>query len=139
MAATVAPNEILTVEQVARMMQVTPRTIRNRINRGLLPARKMVNGKDWRIRRVDVDAMLQEPPARHAVPIDTSYRPRLIDRLGTADGRARARAVLAALGEDRDEAEQKASWAQLQQALEQRTMQFRRWNVESGERQDKAE
>ena len=138
MSILIAADDVLTVEQVARIMQVTLRTIRNRIKNGLLPGRKMVNGKSWRVRRADVDAMLQVPA--HSEGAGTaSYRPPLVDRLGTPEGRAHARAVLAGLGEDRDEAEQQASWAQLQQALEQRPMQFRRWNVETGEGQDEAE
>ena len=138
MSTLIAADDILTVEQVAQMMQVTPRTIRNKIKNGLLPGRKMVNGKSWRVRRADVDAMLQVP-AQSGGTDTTSYRSPLVDRLGTPEGRAHARAVLAGLGEDRDEAEQQASWAQLQQALEQRPVQFRRWNVEIGERQDDAE
>ena len=139
MSVLTTAEDLLTVEQVAQMMQVTPRTIRNRINSGLLPGRKMVNGKDWRVRRADVESLFRQVPAQDGAAAVGSHRSPLVDRLGTDEGRAHARAVLATLGEDRDEAEQQSSWAQLQQALEQSPVQFRRWNVETGERQNEAE
>lgn len=121
-------EDLLTVEQVARMLQVSPRTIRNRINAGLLPARKLVSGKDWRIRPTDAAALLQE-----AAPRDDTLQSPLIDRLGTAEGRAHAQVVLAQLGEDRDEAGQRESWAHLQKALEDDPVQLR-WDRETWER-----
>jgi excisionase family DNA binding protein len=49
-------EEILTVEQLASELKLTPQTIRNWIRTGVLPAVKV--GHVFRIKRGDVDAML---------------------------------------------------------------------------------
>jgi excisionase family DNA binding protein len=118
---TLNPEELLTVEQIAQMMQVNPRTIRNRINAGLLPARKMVGGKDWRIRRVDADALFSQGALRHA------EQPAIIDRLSTPEGRARAVAALRSLREG-DVAEQQETLALLQKAEREQPLSFRSWD-----------
>jgi excisionase family DNA binding protein len=53
--------QLLTVPQVAEEMQVTPQTIRNWIDHGTLPAVRV--GRAFRVRREDVDALLQRASA----------------------------------------------------------------------------
>jgi excisionase family DNA binding protein len=52
---------LLTVPQVAEALQVTPQTIRNWIDHGVLPAARI--GRAFRIRREDVDALLERASA----------------------------------------------------------------------------
>jgi excisionase family DNA binding protein len=49
-------DQLLTVPQVANEFQVTPQTIRNWIDSGVLPAVRV--GRAFRLRRDDVDALL---------------------------------------------------------------------------------
>ncbi len=51
------PPEILTVEQAAAYLQIHKVTVYKYIRAGLLPAAKL--GKVYRIRRRDVEALLQ--------------------------------------------------------------------------------
>jgi excisionase family DNA binding protein len=51
-----AEAPLLTVPQVAEEFQVTPQTIRNWIDQGVLPAIRV--GRAFRIARVDVDALM---------------------------------------------------------------------------------
>ncbi|MGG5258791.1 helix-turn-helix domain-containing protein [Phycicoccus avicenniae] len=74
MALSVAPptpREWLNQAEVADLLGVTDRTVRNFIARGVLPASRIRNGKSRpgpvRIRRRDVDALLEPIPAT-AVP-----------------------------------------------------------------------
>lgn len=53
----VAPLPVLTVEQVADLLQVTPATIRSVINRGDLRAARV--GRQHRITREALDAYLE--------------------------------------------------------------------------------
>ena len=56
---TVVPrpnDQLLTVSQVAEQLQVTPQTIRNWIDTGVLAAIRV--GRGFRVRRADVDALL---------------------------------------------------------------------------------
>lgn len=46
-------NEVLTVKEVADMAGITPRTIRNHITAGILPAAQM--GREWIITRQEAD------------------------------------------------------------------------------------
>ena len=55
------PGPLLTVPQVAEEMQVTAQTIRNWIDHGTLPAVRI--GRAFRVRRDDVDALLQRASA----------------------------------------------------------------------------
>ncbi len=48
--------KLLTVPQVAAEFQVTPQTIRNWIDHGVLPAARV--GRAFRVKREDVDALL---------------------------------------------------------------------------------
>ncbi len=114
-------DELLTVAQIARLLQVNPRTIRNRIKAGQLPARKMVGGKDWRVRRVDADILF-----RQDAPLITEQSP-LIDRLSTAEGRARAIASLRSLREG-NQAEQRETLALLQKAEREQPLSLRPWD-----------
>jgi excisionase family DNA binding protein len=57
LAVVPAPNnQLLTVSQVAEQLQVTPQTIRNWIDGGVLPAARI--GRGFRIRREHVDELL---------------------------------------------------------------------------------
>jgi excisionase family DNA binding protein len=57
-----APDgQLLTVSQVASQLQVTPQTIRNWIEHGVLPAARV--GRGFRIRRGDVDELLAHASA----------------------------------------------------------------------------
>ena len=55
------PSPLLTVPQVASVFQVTAQTIRNWIDHGTLPAVRV--GRGFRVRREDVDALLQRATA----------------------------------------------------------------------------
>ncbi|HEY7951955.1 MAG TPA: helix-turn-helix domain-containing protein [Solirubrobacteraceae bacterium] len=57
-------QQILTVGQVAKEMQVTAQTIRNWIDSGALPAAKI--GRSFRIKRADVDELLTRAQADSA-------------------------------------------------------------------------
>jgi excisionase family DNA binding protein len=56
-----APDQLLTVPQVASEFQVTAQTIRNWIAHGTLPAVRV--GRAFRVRRADVDALLERARA----------------------------------------------------------------------------
>jgi len=63
LAVLPGPNDqLLTVSQVAEELQVTPQTIRNWIDGGLLPAARI--GRGFRIRREDVDELLARASAQ---------------------------------------------------------------------------
>jgi excisionase family DNA binding protein len=55
-------EETLTTQQVARLLQVTDRTVINMAERGDLPGRTISRGKQrlWRFARTDVDAFVAE-------------------------------------------------------------------------------
>jgi excisionase family DNA binding protein len=55
---------LLTVPQVAKAFQVTAQTIRNWIDQGVLPAVRV--GRAFRIRRADVDALLDRADSESA-------------------------------------------------------------------------
>ena len=124
-------NTLLTVDQVAEMAHVQPRTIRAKIHQGVLRAHKPPHAKSWLIRRADAEGMLTGERA----PVDLSKSP-LIDRMGTPEGRARAVAMLRTLGDDWDETEQRAAAAILQKALAENPIQMRRWDPETGIQRD---
>ncbi len=48
-------DELLTVDRVAQMLRLHPRTVRRFIREGRLNAKKI--GKQWRVRRNDLDAL----------------------------------------------------------------------------------
>ena len=54
-------RQLLTAPQVAEEFQVTPQTIRNWIDHGVLPAVRV--GRAFRVRREDVDALLERASA----------------------------------------------------------------------------
>jgi excisionase family DNA binding protein len=54
-------DQLLTVSQVAKRLQVTAQTIRNWIDGGVLPAARI--GRGFRIRRDDVDELLARASA----------------------------------------------------------------------------
>jgi excisionase family DNA binding protein len=54
-------SQLLTVPQVAEEFQVTAQTVRNWIDQGVLPAARV--GRAFRIRRSDVDALLDRAAA----------------------------------------------------------------------------
>ena len=56
-----ADPQLLTVPQVAAEFQVTPQTIRNWIDHGVLPAVRV--GRAFRVRRQDVDGLLERAGA----------------------------------------------------------------------------
>ena len=69
-----APDELLTVEQVAQLLKVIPDTVRTWIQAGALTASRPGNGarpgRKYRVRRVDLDAFVaasQRPPASQEV------------------------------------------------------------------------
>jgi excisionase family DNA binding protein len=57
-------RQLLTVPQVAEQFQVTPQTIRNWIDQGVLPAVRV--GRAFRVRSEDVDALLERASAESA-------------------------------------------------------------------------
>jgi excisionase family DNA binding protein len=56
------PNELLTVGEVADQLKVKAATVRRWINEDLLTARRLGGGKEFRVRRADLDSMLQLEP-----------------------------------------------------------------------------
>ena len=58
---TTHSRQLLTVPQVAEDFQVTPQTIRNWIDQGVLPAVRV--GRAFRVRSEDVDALLERASA----------------------------------------------------------------------------
>ncbi len=61
-----APNEILTIDEVAEYLRLTPQTIYKWAQEKRIPAVKL--GKEWRFRRSVIDKwfddQLQWPPGR---------------------------------------------------------------------------
>jgi excisionase family DNA binding protein len=77
----VPPNpEILTVEQIAEMLQVTKQTVRNWVRSGVLPAIKTKHL--YRIRREDLDAMLARDQGSSG-PLGTHRDPWAPETLGS--------------------------------------------------------
>ncbi len=101
-------SELLSITEVANLLHVDPRTVRNRIRQGLLPARTLTGSRIVRVARADVLAQLE--PAS-----DASLANPLVDRLATPEGVTRALAALDAPTEG-DEAEQRETLALLTQA-----------------------
>jgi excisionase family DNA binding protein len=69
-----APDELLTIEQVAQLLKVIPDTVRTWIQAGALRASRPGNGarpgRKYRVRRVDLDAFVaasQRAPASQEV------------------------------------------------------------------------
>jgi excisionase family DNA binding protein len=64
------PDELLTAEQVADFLKVTPDTVRGWIRSGALRASRPGNGKQpgrkYRIRRADLDVFVEESESRTA-------------------------------------------------------------------------
>ncbi len=74
--------EILSVEDVAEALGVTPGAVRAMIARGEIPAAKL--GRCWRIRRVALLAAIQEgevAPASPGRPVPPRPRPEILDLL----------------------------------------------------------
>jgi excisionase family DNA binding protein len=99
--STIDLPEFLTVEETARMLRLHPRTIRNRIKSGLLPAKQIMGGKNKLIAKSDALALLvNSAPA-------TQVKSPLVNPLATLEGRARAIEMLRRLREEEgDEEEQ---------------------------------
>jgi len=47
--------ELLTVEEAAQLLKLTPYTIRRLLNEGKLPGRKIGGGRQWRINKRDLE------------------------------------------------------------------------------------
>jgi excisionase family DNA binding protein len=150
MLAIAEAEELLTVKQAANLLHLNERTIRNHINNARLPARKLPAGKGWLIQREDLFAALQtpsnlRPPTVRPGVIEAGSDPMqgdptegIIRRTHTAEGRARAIAALDSLLDD-DADEQRLAWEHLQRTGPESELQFRRWNIETWERQDTPE
>jgi len=52
-------DDILTVEQVAKILALHPRTVRNKIERGIIPAHRLPDSRRLYIRRSDLLAALE--------------------------------------------------------------------------------
>lgn len=50
--------EILTVEEVGKVLRVSKQTVRTLIKEGTLPAKKV--GRSWRILKEDIEAFMKE-------------------------------------------------------------------------------
>lgn len=61
--------ELLTVEEVAATLKLSPYTIRRLLKEGKLPGVKVGGGQQWRVRKSDLDAYLGNTPK----PPNTSY------------------------------------------------------------------
>ena len=112
------PSELLSIAEAAALLHVDPRTIKQRIRAGLLPAQTLTGSRIVRIERADVLAQLQAVPVPSVPPASPA-----IERLNTPEGRARALAVLDALRHaPADEIDD--GW-DLEQALAQNPLTFR--------------
>ena len=112
--------EFLTVEEVAQILRVHPRTIRNRIREGLLPAKQMKGGKSKLVAKADALAQLEDTQSAisgrlQENTIDSSVVSKLdaepaINRLDTYEGRSQAIEYLRSLREQGDEVDQREAW-----------------------------
>lgn len=147
---TALTTDLMTVRQVALLFRLGERSVLSRIKDGRLPAHKMEGGKQWLIRRADALAVLQGHPASQGVSspktrpgvmpagtdsMDIDPGAGIIRRTHTPEGRARALAALDRLL-DGDADEQRRAWEHLQSVGPESAIQFRRWDVETGERLD---
>jgi len=150
---TMLTTDLMTVRQVALLFHLGERSVLSRIKDGRLTAHKMEGGKQWLIRREDALAALQGRPAPHDRsaptnrpgvvqagddPMHTGPGAGIIRRTHTPEGRARALAALDRLL-DGDEDEQRRAWEHLQRIGPASAVQFRRWDVETGERREEGE
>jgi excisionase family DNA binding protein len=78
-------SDLLTIEQVAEVLQVSTRTVRRAIESRGLRACQIAGRGTWRVRRADLDAWLEE---RASTP-----RPRSVDVTPVALAAARPRAA----------------------------------------------
>jgi excisionase family DNA binding protein len=92
----VAAEELRTVDDAARLLQLHPKTILRFIRRGRLPATRV--GKAYRIRRADLDALAGLPPRAEPAPAD-AWTTSIVDVPGVGPDLAKkwARTVTAAL------------------------------------------
>jgi excisionase family DNA binding protein len=58
-------DEVLTIKEVAALLQLHPKTIGRLIKRGELPAQRI--GRQWRMRRVDVFAVIKNGKPKQSV------------------------------------------------------------------------
>ena len=129
MLATQDTDELLTVRQAAALLHLDERTVRNHINGGRLPARKLPGEKGWLIRRTDMFLSLQDIPslrlstAGHPVSVDSNSS--IIRRTHTPEGRAHAIAMLCRLRAD-DSREPKETWDILKTALDEDRLSYRK-------------
>lgn len=56
--------DLLTVEEVAELLRLTPYTIRRLLNEGKLPGRKVGGGRQWRIDKGELAHYLNGTPDR---------------------------------------------------------------------------
>jgi excisionase family DNA binding protein len=91
-----AAEELRTVEDAARLLQLHPKTVLRFIKRGRLPATRV--GKAYRIRRADLDALAGLPPRAEQTPAD-AWVTSIVDVPGVGPELAQkwARSVTAAL------------------------------------------
>lgn len=59
-------TDLLTTGEAARLLGVKPVTVRKHIARGYLTPQKF--GRDWLIRRAQVEALMANPPRRTGRP-----------------------------------------------------------------------
>ena len=50
--------EMLTVEEVAKVLKLSPYTVRELLKEGKLPGRKIGGGRQWRVSRDDLEVYL---------------------------------------------------------------------------------
>ncbi len=138
-------SDLMTVRQVAELFRLGERSVLSRIKDGRLAAQKMEGGKHWLIRREDALAALHgssngdtPPPGvmrAGNVSMGTETDTGIIRRTHTLEGRARALAALDKML-DGEEDEQRRAGEHLQRVGPESVVQFRRWNVETGESLD---
>jgi excisionase family DNA binding protein len=70
------PAELLTVAEIAVELKITEQTVRRWINEQKLPAKRLAGGKEFRVLRAELDALLglePQPPAEQ--PRERAKRP----------------------------------------------------------------
>jgi excisionase family DNA binding protein len=59
---------LLTIKEVAAILRLHPRTVREYVRRGDLPGR--VIGRRWRFRRKDIDAFFESAPPQWELTVE---------------------------------------------------------------------
>ena len=51
-------QDLLTVDEVAELLKLNPETVRQKIRKGDIPGFFKLGGRDWRIKRIDLNSWI---------------------------------------------------------------------------------